>query len=163
LLHDDRAALDAMTKGGFDLVLLDGRMTLLDGLDALRKIRALPEGLGTLPVYIVTGIVEPEKRSAFLEAGVNGVLSKPFETQQLVALVEKVRNARALREPIEAGENDFDADMLVELEHLVGRDELMQIVIAFAAETDASMAALRGHVEEGAIEKLATIAHDLKN
>ena len=87
---DGRAALERLRTGSadFDAVLMDVQMPVLDGLSATRAIRG-ELGLTELPVIAVTaGVLKDEQQRAH-EAGVDAVLAKPVELDQLVALLSR--------------------------------------------------------------------------
>jgi PAS domain S-box-containing protein len=73
---------------GFDVVLMDVQMPVLDGLDATRRIRS---GLGIkrLPIIALTaGALGAERQSAEL-AGMDDFVSKPFEPEALVSCIRR--------------------------------------------------------------------------
>jgi len=78
--------------GGFDLVLTDIQMPVMDGYDATREMLALDP---TLPVIGLTAHAMPEERDRCLAAGMVDHLPKPIEVEQLVAAV--LRHARPNR------------------------------------------------------------------
>ncbi|QLG89771.1 response regulator [Chitinibacter bivalviorum] len=87
------AALECLSKEHFDLVLMDGRMPVMDGLMATRLIRE--GGKAQLKVldpkiYIValTANATEEERRAGFEAGMDDYLVKPIDPQQLRQVVE---------------------------------------------------------------------------
>lgn len=71
------------------LVLMDIRMPILDGIQATRKIRSLPEG-ANVPILALTAGVFREEQLAVLEAGCNGVLPKPVKVEQLLAKIRSL-------------------------------------------------------------------------
>ncbi len=73
---------------GYDVVLMDLQMPVMDGLTATRLIRG-PLGLGTLPVIALTAGVLPEQRQAAREAGVDAVLTKPLDLDQIATLLRQ--------------------------------------------------------------------------
>ncbi|MFQ5626112.1 MAG: ATP-binding protein, partial [Methyloligellaceae bacterium] len=88
-----RAAFSSK-QGHFDLILMDIHMPEMDGLDATREIlklyanAAAGEG-GRPPIIALTANAFPEDREQYLEAGLDDYLAKPFEREQLDALLEK--------------------------------------------------------------------------
>ena len=69
-----------------DLVVLDYKMTGMDGLAVMRTLRAKPE-TQLLPVLMLTAMTdEPSTRAGF-EAGVTDYVTKPFSIPQLTARV----------------------------------------------------------------------------
>ncbi|MGE5260177.1 MAG: ATP-binding protein [Actinomycetota bacterium] len=85
-------AHEALAQGkGFDLVLMDIHMPDMDGVEAARRIRELyPEGArpGTErpPIVALTANAFAEDRAAYLAAGLDDYLAKPFEKVDLAAL-----------------------------------------------------------------------------
>jgi signal transduction histidine kinase/CheY-like chemotaxis protein len=87
---------------GFDLVLMDIHMPDLDGVEAARRIRALyPQDArpaeGRPPIVALTANAFAEDRNAYLEAGLDDYLAKPFEKADLAALLARWRRPRADR------------------------------------------------------------------
>jgi PAS domain S-box-containing protein len=89
LVENGQEAVDAVRaagRGGFDLVLMDVQMPVMNGLDATRAIHALdPE----LPIVGQTGHALEAERVKGLEAGMVEQLSKPLDPDLLVATVRK--------------------------------------------------------------------------
>jgi PAS domain S-box-containing protein len=93
---DGKQALDAATMAAFDLVLMDIQMPGLNGLEASRAIRALPDP-GKASVYIaaVTAHAMPGDRERFLADGLDDYLSKPVAQAELDrVLAAAARRAR---------------------------------------------------------------------
>ena len=88
LAHDGQEALQQLQAkpDGFDAVLMDIQMPVMDGLTATREIRQNP-ALRHLPVFALTAGVLPEEREAALAAGIDGFIAKPLELEALVALL----------------------------------------------------------------------------
>ncbi|MEK6709713.1 MAG: response regulator [Nitrospinota bacterium] len=70
-----------------DMVLLDLHMPEMDGIDALKRLRANNPGL---PVFLMTAVRDPEVLAQAASLGARGVLSKPVEIKALLALLPKV-------------------------------------------------------------------------
>jgi CheY-like chemotaxis protein len=69
-----------------DLALLDIQMPELDGLSAIRQIRADPE-VGTTPIIALTALAMPGDRERCLTAGANDYLAKPVGVRTLMAAI----------------------------------------------------------------------------
>jgi signal transduction histidine kinase/CheY-like chemotaxis protein len=90
-------ALNQLTRGGFDLVLMDWRMPDMDGLEATRRLRAGEAGEAArhLPVVGLTANAYAEDRAACLAAGMDEVLVKPVGRMRLLQTVQQTLDARA--------------------------------------------------------------------
>ncbi|MDR7269231.1 signal transduction histidine kinase/CheY-like chemotaxis protein/HAMP domain-containing protein [Pelomonas saccharophila] len=87
---------------GFDAVLMDVQMPVLDGLAAARSIRT-ELGLRQLPILALTAGALLSERHRALDAGMNGFISKPFDPAGLVQLLrEQVEAAQGRRLPVAA-------------------------------------------------------------
>ena len=79
-------ALQRLGEEGLDLVLLDIRLPDLDGLDVLRRLAD-----GHPPVAVMSAHADARRmRAEALGAGSVAYLEKPFELEQVEALVQKV-------------------------------------------------------------------------
>ena len=87
IVGDGQAAVEAVTRNAYDLVLMDVQMPVLDGFAATAAIRALAKGRG-LPIYALTAHALAGERDKCVAAGMSGYLSKPFKAHELFALVE---------------------------------------------------------------------------
>ncbi|MGH6986950.1 MAG: ATP-binding protein [Caulobacteraceae bacterium] len=84
-------AVEAARQGGFDLILMDMQMPVMDGLEATRRIRRAESEAGERRARIVmlTANALPEHREAGRLAGADGHLSKPLTVAALVAALEE--------------------------------------------------------------------------
>ncbi|MBI1686698.1 PAS domain-containing hybrid sensor histidine kinase/response regulator [Caulobacter hibisci] len=93
---DGVGAVDAFKAGrGYDLVLMDVQMPVMDGLTATRRIRAL-EGQGThTPIVAMTANVLPEQVANCMAAGMDDHLGKPVNPTRLLETVARWSQAEA--------------------------------------------------------------------
>jgi two-component system sensor histidine kinase/response regulator len=88
-------ALDKLRDGAFDLVLMDLQMPRMDGLQATRALREQP-GHRVTPVVGLTASAMLSERDECLAAGMDDVLTKPYEPAQLVEVVTRwLRRAKS--------------------------------------------------------------------
>ena len=82
-------AVTCATTRPFDLVLMDWQLPEMDGLEAIRRIRAHEAQSGTerVPIYSLTANAMPGDAEKCLAAGADGYLAKPFNFEQLRQLV----------------------------------------------------------------------------
>jgi signal transduction histidine kinase len=94
VVADGREAVEAWARGGFDLILMDIQMPVLDGTDATLEIRARErcEGLARTPIIAVTANVMDHQVEAYARAGMDGCVSKPIETMVLLTAIETALN-----------------------------------------------------------------------
>jgi len=87
LVADGAAALAAVQAQAFDVVLMDVRMPGMDGLEATRRLRALPGPERDLPVIAVTASALPEEIAECRAAGMDTHVAKPVERVALLGLL----------------------------------------------------------------------------
>ena len=91
IVGDGQAAVNAVeaTPDGFDVVLMDLQMPVMDGYTATLRIRR-DLGLQRLPIIAMTANALASDRDACLAAGMNDHVGKPFELDRLVAVLQGV-------------------------------------------------------------------------
>ena len=95
---DGEQALAILKDQTFDLVLMDVRMPVMDGLAATRALRALNAPARDVPVLAVTAEAMPEDAARCLAAGMDGHLAKPVTQAKLYAAIETVFDTVARRQ-----------------------------------------------------------------
>ena len=89
------AALRGVVEHGPDLVLCDLVLPDVEGFEICSFIQGHPR-LSSTPVIVISGIVDDAVRAQAHRVGAIGVLKKPFATEELVALVERVFGGREI-------------------------------------------------------------------
>ncbi len=91
---DGDAAVDIMAKsvpGQYDLILMDIQMPIMDGYEATRRIRQLPNKYAAeIPIFAMTANAFAEDKENAREAGMNGHISKPIEVSKLMDALTQV-------------------------------------------------------------------------
>jgi CheY-like chemotaxis protein len=118
-----RIAVDMARRGGYDLILMDMQMPEMDGLEATRLIRTVPE-LDATPIVAMTASAFGADRDACLAAGMNDHIGKPVNP---AALYEKMlrwlgeSRPRPVPAPVAAASRTalpLATDVLVDIEAL---------------------------------------------
>jgi signal transduction histidine kinase len=90
-VEDGNAAVNRFSTCEFDLILMDWRMPVMDGLTATRAIRTIEQERGgvSVPVIALTANASVEDMAVSREAGCTLHLSKPFSRHELIGVIEK--------------------------------------------------------------------------
>jgi signal transduction histidine kinase/CheY-like chemotaxis protein len=83
VVSNGREAVEALTTGSYDVVLMDMMMPEMDGLSAVRTIRALPDTGREIPVVMLTAATSTADILACRDAGADEFLAKPIDFEQL--------------------------------------------------------------------------------
>jgi signal transduction histidine kinase/CheY-like chemotaxis protein len=84
------AAIAHASKGGYDLILMDVNMPGMDGLEATRRIRELPQPQAAVPIVALTADVMTHHQASYHAAGMNGFVPKPFSPVQILAEIVRI-------------------------------------------------------------------------
>src|ERR1700687_1433441 len=84
------AAVQAAGRSGYDAVLMDVTLSGLDGVEATRRIRALPGKSGQVPVIGISGRTESGDEAAARGAGMNFFFTKPVSPEKLAQALASV-------------------------------------------------------------------------
>lgn len=89
--NNGREAVDLAIKGGFDLILMDCQMPIMDGFEATRQIRAREHEAGSkrIPIIALTANAFSKDRQNCLDAGMDDFLTKPLLPEQLENAIER--------------------------------------------------------------------------
>jgi signal transduction histidine kinase/CheY-like chemotaxis protein len=97
IVADGRQAVDAWRVGGYDLILMDIQMPVLDGIDAAREIRAIEidEKRKRTPIVALTANALTYQVEEYMAAGMDGHVAKPIEIAKLYEAISATLNAVA--------------------------------------------------------------------
>lgn len=84
------AMAEELSKGGYDLVILDIMLKGENGLELCKQVRASSQGFKTIPILFLSALNDTSDRIVGLEIGADDYLPKPFETRELVARIKAI-------------------------------------------------------------------------
>jgi CheY-like chemotaxis protein/HPt (histidine-containing phosphotransfer) domain-containing protein len=118
IAENGKEALDKLQVSEYDIVLMDGRMPEMDGLEAARVIRKGEWNFKALSnpqikIVALTANVTEEDKQNYLKAGMNDFLRKPVDEQELhqvlsVTIDELLKNGKKLKPLIRASLSELD-------------------------------------------------------
>jgi len=88
--ENGQEAVERVQARSFDLVLMDVKMPVMDGVQATRAIRALPGEVARIPILALTANADPRDETEYLAAGMNGVAQKPIQPEVLLNAIRLV-------------------------------------------------------------------------
>jgi len=168
-------AVRALKERRYDVVLMDLHMPVLDGEEATRVIRTLPDaGRSTVPIVALTADAFAETRERCLLAGMNDFLAKPVSPQKLAATLRRLfgsdpadtvpgPDAPSLRGPAWGDSQPLvdEAALALALQGM-SRDKLATLAQAFLDQGPDTVRRLRAAVRDAQTLELRTNAHAAK-
>ncbi len=172
-------AVGAVAKTRYDLVLMDIQMPELDGFEATRRIRNLPEinPNRNVPIIAMTAFAMSEDRDRCLAAGMNDHIAKPIVRKRLEEVLAAwlpagtgncVAAAPEQKPAEETGSrhgNDaaplFDRDRL--LDRLAGDEDILDAAVRrFSSDLPGYVESLRASIAAADFARMKAIAHAIK-
>lgn len=166
-VDDGAAAVEAVQKGEFDLVLMDLMMPKMDGLEATRAIRALPGTASKLPIIGLSAANEAEDAAEGRAAGMNYFANKPITGAQLEDIIAQVMTSILRDRGGTTGSRQenrgFDPAALDRLTADIGAEATAKVIRLFARDAGQNVDAMRMHVVAGQFQEVASNARSLGN
>ncbi|MDD2337896.1 MAG: response regulator [Geobacteraceae bacterium] len=169
-VENGKEALAQMAEQGekpFDLVLMDVQMPEMDGIEATARIRETEkETGGHIPIIALTAHAMKGDREACLKAGMDGYVSKPLKTDELLAAMEQLfgkwpETGEEAPRFESRGKNVFDREQaLASVEGDLGL--LKEVVNIFLEEYPNTMKEIRDAIDGADSHRLNRAAHSLK-
>ena len=186
VVEHGRAALEALSKSKYDVVLMDCSMPHMDGYQATAEIRRREReaGGGPVPVIALTANALQGDRERCLAAGMDDYLSKPVTTDILRQMLTRwmltsdaqaasgadangsLQELSILEQPAHSEPLPLDAEVLHDI-HAMDSDGngefLRRIAEKYAKNWTRDFNALQGNVRQGDAESARKMAHRLKS
>jgi len=183
-LHVDIAgngqvALDRLDESGYDLVLMDMQMPVMDGLTATRRIREQAQW-AELPIVAMTANAMTEDRQRCLDAGMNDFVAKPIEPDRLLKVLQHWLAAHVAHGPRPGPRRAstapvVDETVLAQLAQVPGLDVALglrrsggkaglylSLLTQFARSHARCAEQLHEHLQQGHTEAARQVVHALK-
>jgi len=174
IVADGPAALEALSRRRYEVVLMDCQLPGLDGYETTRRLRNLEKDRRT-PVIAVTAHALRGEREKCLAAGMDDYLAKPFHLEDLRAalgrLLPEIARAplpgsiAALAMRAAAPASSLDAGRLAvlrQLENRTGELVVRRLVASFPPQARLHLAGMRQAIRDGDPKALENAAHALK-
>jgi signal transduction histidine kinase/CheY-like chemotaxis protein/HPt (histidine-containing phosphotransfer) domain-containing protein len=114
VVGDGQSALDALAKRDYPVVLMDCQMPVLDGYEAVRRLRLRPGPTARTPVVAVTAHAVDGERAKAISAGMDDYIAKPVTIAELAALLQRwlpnVEQVSTIPAPPHDSERALDPD-----------------------------------------------------
>jgi CheY-like chemotaxis protein/nitrogen-specific signal transduction histidine kinase/HPt (histidine-containing phosphotransfer) domain-containing protein len=175
---DGSAAVEAIQRENFDLVLMDCQMPVMDGFEATAAIRKLEETAAAdgksrrrVPIIALTANASNADRGRCLAAGMDAYCGKPFQPRELLDVIasflsEDAPAIAAPESPLKSADPSTDKpvfDIGTFLERCTGNYSLvMTILEKFERQAADAIAQLETCVKDGDAKQMAKLAHGLK-
>jgi signal transduction histidine kinase/CheY-like chemotaxis protein/HPt (histidine-containing phosphotransfer) domain-containing protein len=166
LAEDGAQAVEIAGQARYDAILMDCHMPRMDGFAATRAIRQR-EGAGPhTPIVALTANAMEGDREACLAAGMDDYLAKPFDREQLRAVLARWLPEAAVRGRTGGAAAPVDEAVIAairELNPARGDAIVARVVSAYLASVPDQLEELRAGLEAGDAEALRFVAHALKS
>lgn len=157
IVDDGRAALAALERGGYDLLITDVRMPHMDGYELTREIRRRERDGAHLPVIALTAGALAEERRQCFEAGMDAYLTKPVRFQQLREAVQRWIPLGGAEPPADAAPGGVDMD---KLQRVYGSQDMVRRMLeSFAATTRKDLDSLQAAIDAGDAGRVRDCLH----
>ena len=161
--------LKKVRQATYDLVLMDVQMPVMDGVQATRAIRLLSDpSTASIPIVALSANAFDSDRRSYLEAGMNDTLSKPFDSEQLRAVMLRVLSGGTCAiQPSPSISTPTAVGLAIDLSYLNrvgnGNPGFVQTMLrSFAESVDESCTDMKEMLKNRDRKAIGEVAHKLK-
>lgn len=161
--NNGQEALEALEKEQFDLILMDVNMPVLDGIAATKKIR---RNNNKIPIIALTANAMESAFQQFYDAGMNDVLTKPFEENDLFkVLVKWMANKEITIQPLnQQPQTHMQLYSLEKLERIARGNQtfINKMLTLFVEKVPDTMMKLKEGVANSDFDTIYKASHKIK-
>ena len=158
-------AVEAIRHNSYDIVLMDMRMPVMDGIEATQIIRQ--QISATIPIIALTANAIDGEEQKCIKAGMNDFLAKPFEEEELVQVLAKwlgiknIYQSKGAREVTETKTALYNLDGLKSISR-GNKEFIVKMLDVFIKGLKLALEQFNSGLEENDIEKIKSTAHRIK-
>jgi CheY-like chemotaxis protein len=158
-----RLAVEAVSNGDFDVVLMDIQMPEMGGVEATQHIRALPAPKNAIAIFAMTAHAMTGASEEYLAAGMNDYISKPFQPATLLSKLEKISSGTVpeLSAAIAAVPQTLDLGILEDLEENMPGGSVAEFISLYLSTVDTHLAEIDACAAARDFDGVARQAHIL--
>jgi two-component system sensor histidine kinase/response regulator len=161
VVDNGRAAVDAVAREPYDVVLMDLQMPVMGGLEATDLIRRAEAGTARhIPIEALTAHALRGDRERCLDAGMDNYLSKPVQGPSLLAMLQEVTAGASADTDLPTIAAIDPDDVLARVDG--DRELLAELAQIFREQARELMAGLEAAVEAGDGRRVEHLAHTLR-
>jgi len=179
IAENGHQAVDAVRQSDFDVVLMDIQMPELDGIQATRQIRRIPEPKGNIPIIAMTANAMTGAKEEYLAAGMNDYISKPVQPEILHVKLAAIESSVVRRSPDSSAANGaamairnagstgptepaaLDHARLAGLVAALPRSDIHELISLYLIDVDSHLARIADCRSNGDLENIAREAHTI--
>ena len=159
VVNNGELALDKLRDADYDLMILDGNMPIMGGMEVIQIYQALNIGKPQIPTIVLSADATVETIESFREVGISAYLTKPIQIDLLIQTIEDVVSQSTFKtaEVIDYtnaklnSQNDallLDVSRLNSLQQLDANSLFIEnLIIDFIADTEQRMVSLNAYVK----------------
>ena len=155
------------SRNEYDVVLMDARMPVMNGLEATEAIRKQEGNRRTMPIIALSAAVSEDDKLKYKSSGMNGFLAKPFSERELILEISKIiskeeevpleKSAKVMEEIVAPRKSlEFSELRKISNQDVKFYKDMLQTFISGTME---GMASIELKAKEEAWESVADYAH----
>ena len=156
-------AIEKLKSNSYDVILMDVQMPVMDGYEATKAIRMMPQPTGNTPIVALTANATKIDVEKCLVAGMNDYLSKPFTPEDLYEMLfEKLKIVPASASEVKpATSRQFD---LAYLRNISGNNHefIKEMLQTFVQSIPNSLTEMEEALTLSDFIKISRVAHQIK-